>query len=152
MNLGTKIQYRQANVLDRDLAYQVKLRSLKPYIEQIWGWNEQFQAKAHQERFDFKAITFVLYQDTEVGFYELNEQGNILTLANILIVDQYQSMGIGKVLIDKICKKAQAKKCNLRLQVFKINIRAQQFYKDNGFYQIGETPHHFILQHTVTFQ
>ncbi|OJJ15841.1 hypothetical protein BKI52_36595 [marine bacterium AO1-C] len=152
MNLDTKIGYRPANGLDVDLAYQIKSRSLKPYVEQIWGWNEPFQAKAHQEKFDFKAITFITYNESEIGFYELVEKDNILTVANILITDQHQSRGIGKIVMDKICKRAQAKKCNLRLQVFKINIRAQQFYKSNGFYKIGETPHHYILQHSLTFQ
>ncbi len=149
IKLNETIGYRPANQQDVELAYQIKSKSLKPYVEQIWGWNEQFQAKAHQERFNCNAVIFVLYNGLEVGFYELARRNNIITLANILIIDQYQSKGIGKIVMDKVCQEVEAQKCSLQLQVFKINTRAQQFYKRNGFRKIGETPHHHILERVL---
>lgn len=141
-----KIRYRKANQNDSELVFEIKKKSLKPYIEQIWGWNEKQQLEFHKGKFDYKLIKIIKYGKSEIGFYELNEKKGATIINNILIIDKYQSRGIGKEVIKKIMHNSINNNKSIRLQVFKINVKAQRFYEKLGFKVINQMENHFEME------
>ena len=140
------IQYRPANQDDLDLTYKIKVKSLKPYIVQIWGWDEQMQEELHKARFNFEKVTVILLDDLEVGFYEHEMREDELRIENILIMEEFRSKGIGKRVLGSIVQVAGKNGLDVSLRVFKINVRARAFYERNGFVEIGETAHHIEME------
>lgn len=51
-------------------------------------------------------------------------------------------MGIGKAVMHNIIAQADSQKKRILLQVFKINVKAQKFYRQLGFIKNFETENH----------
>ncbi|MEM1124810.1 MAG: hypothetical protein AAGJ18_30510, partial [Bacteroidota bacterium] len=97
-----KIGYRPATRDDFDLIFGIKKKLLKPYIEQIWGWDEKQQIEFNKGKFNHELIQILKYGTAEIGYLELKEQNGAIIIQNILINDNYQSRGIGKEVILKV--------------------------------------------------
>ncbi len=141
-----EIAYRPAKPSDLDLTYNIKVKSLKPYVEQIWGWDEDVQKKLHIERFDYHKTSIIVKGNIDIGLYELREQDETVFIDNILIIEGFQSQGIGSLILHKIITLAKQKGFNIRLQVFKINRRAKKFYERWDFIQIDEAKFHYVME------
>ena len=74
---------RIATPNDHDLLYTLKVESVRPYVEKIWGWDEDYQRKdfdsefSHMEQFnvievDSKFAGFVQYY-FEYPYFEVVE-------------------------------------------------------------------------------
>ena len=46
------IELRTACQDDKEFVYDVKRAAMREYIEQTWGWDEHFQRKLHERRFE----------------------------------------------------------------------------------------------------
>ena len=53
------LHLRKADQGDSDLAYQVKKAAFRPYVEQVWGWEEADQRKLHDRRFRAEDFTVI---------------------------------------------------------------------------------------------
>ena len=58
-------------------------------------------------------------------------------------------MGIGKILMRQIIERANSVNKPIRLQVFKVNLKAQRFYKRLGFEKISEMENHIEMKKTA---
>ncbi|MBT8281433.1 MAG: GNAT family N-acetyltransferase [Muriicola sp.] len=94
---------------------------------------------------------FVYLKNTLAGFFKLNDgiaQTDIfdkkaLELERIYVLEDYQNLGIGKMIIDEAVKIAgDAGKTYLWLGVWEENIRAIKFYEDIGFVKFGKHPYY----------
>ena len=63
-----------------------------------------------------------------------------------MIEQKFQNLGIGKLVMEQIIKRAKTKKKQIRLQVFKINIKAQRFYVNLGFEKISDLENHIEMK------
>lgn len=84
----------------------------------------------------------------EVGYLVLKETLNDIYIENLLIENQSQNLGMGKSIMEKIIERLNYEKKFIRLQVFKINIKAQKFYKNLGFEINLETKNHIEMKKT----
>ena len=64
----------------------------------------------------------------------------------LAIIPRHQNKGIGKHLLQSLKDKSNKYSKNLRLDVFKINTVANEFYKNHGFSVIGEKEHSYIME------
>lgn len=141
---------RPATPGDHDLIYGLKAASIRPYVEKIWGWDEEYQ-RGEFDR-DFSAIEE--YQVIEVDgrfagfvqaccaypFYEINE---------IHLLPEYRGKGIGSNLLWRVQNEHVARGEWLRIGCFKENHRAKALYQRLGFVQTEETDTHYILEYPV---
>ena len=56
---------------ERDLIYTLKAESVRPYVEKIWGWDEEFQQKDFDSDFASVAHFSVIEIDGKfIGFLQ----------------------------------------------------------------------------------
>lgn len=140
------IRFRNATGDDLELTYQIKLASLKPQVEQIWGWNEDFQRDFHRKDFDPRQIQIILDQEGNcLGLLSSTEDPGSIYIKSILICDFAQDKGIGTRIILDMIEKARLAGKQTKLQVFKNNERAKKLYEKLGFSISGETQQHYQM-------
>lgn len=149
-----KLNLRTAKTSDLELTFRIKSNSIKPYVEKIWTWDNQLQKKIHETNFIASDTKIIELKGKDVGYLVLKETLDEIYIENLLIETENQNLGIGKFVMETIIERANHEQKCIRLQVFKINIKAQKFYKKLGFEKISETENHFAmkknwLQHSI---
>ncbi len=94
---------------------------------------------------------FVINNNKTIGFIKINDakaQTDIFDetsyeLERIYVLSDYQGLGIGKWMLDKVIQLAQdAKKDYIWLGVWEENIGAIRFYENKGFIKFGKHPYY----------
>jgi ribosomal protein S18 acetylase RimI-like enzyme len=75
-------------------------------------------------------IDLALMDDEVVGMVAYNER----EISQLYIHIDYQGIGIGQILLDKVKEQSSGR---LTLYTFEVNEKAQRFYEKNGFTVIG---------------
>ncbi len=128
-----KYRLRKATINDSDFFYEVKKTVLKNYIEQIWGWDEDFQIQFHKENFHVNEIQIIIVNENNAGTVEVKEDAEKIFISSLYILPDYQSNGIGTAICKAYISKATKQKKRIELEVLKINVNAQRLYKSLGF-------------------
>ncbi|WP_299779128.1 GNAT family N-acetyltransferase [uncultured Formosa sp.] len=140
----TDLDFRAAAASDLNLTYAIKTKSIKPYVASIWGWDDDFQY--HTECFNPLNTQIICYKKEAIGFFNIIETETFFIIENLLISENFQSLGIGEFVLDTILLQTIKEKKSVRLQVFKINTKAQQFYRRFGFKSISTSEHHILME------
>jgi ribosomal protein S18 acetylase RimI-like enzyme len=146
------IQLREASNSHLELTFEIKKQSIKPYVEELWGWDEQLQRQLHIKSFNPADISLIDYKGQTIGFTVIKETDEAIFVHNILIMSKFQNLGIGKQLMNDVITKSTSVQKPIRLQVFKINEKALRFYKTSGFEECGETEFHLKMNREVQIQ
>jgi len=118
----------------------------KDYIEKAFALNK-IKAELLNPDSDFY---FVYRNDELVGYFKLNvlsaqsdvKRDDSIELERIYVLKSYQSLGLGKQILDHIKSLAQEKnKKMLWLGVWEENTRAIQFYQRHGFQKFDTHPY-----------
>lgn len=136
----------EAKISDFKITYRIKRKSIKSYVKKIWGWNESYQQEIHKQNFIPSDTKLIEYKKQKIGFIVIKETTKEIYIENLLIEKEFQNLGIGKIVMDRIMDKANKKNKIIRLQVFKINIKAQKFYRNIGFIETSETENHIEMK------
>ena len=126
-------ELKQATENDSAFFYMVKKTVLKDYIENIWGWDEQFQLQFHQENYHPALTQIILYTNVAIGTVEIKEDDESIFISSLYILPEYQGKGIGTTIIRNYISKADTLKKRVALEVLKLNTGAQKLYKKLGF-------------------
>lgn len=140
------IQYRKATDKDFELALQIKSRSIKIYIDKIWGWDDTVQLEYHRN--DFNPATLQIILDNhghEIGLLDVREDDGLIYIKSILIDHSAQGKGIGTQILTKIIQQSAQSNKKIELQVYKINEKARKLYERLGFKIIGQTELHYQM-------
>src|SRR5476649_1134736 len=100
---------RNATDDDFELTYQIKKTSIKPYIEKIWGWNEEVQLDIHVK--DFKPEGTKILQDedgNDIGLLSTSEDDTSLYINSILLINTAQGNGIGTAVLSDLIEQAKS--------------------------------------------
>lgn len=124
---------RPATPADFDVTLAIKKQALGPYIEQVWGWEDEFQRAFHFENFKPDSTTLLLCEGQEIGLLEAEEQFNCFFIQSLLIVPEFQGRGIGTALLNEFITKALAVNKPVRLDVLQVNKSALKLYQRLGF-------------------
>jgi len=124
---------RPATAADFEVTLAIKKQALGPYIEQVWGWEDEFQRAFHSENFKPNSTTLLLYERREIGLLEAAEEPESFFIQSLLVVPDFQGKGIGTNLLKEFIKKALAVNKPVRLDVLQVNKGALKLYQRLGF-------------------
>ena len=140
---------RSATPEDHDWIYELKARSVRPYIEKIWGWDESYQQRDFNSDFSqidqFKVIEI---DRTLIGFVQCYLEHSYYNVVEIHLLPEFQGRGIGSDILKSLQENCIAKDRKIRIGCFKENCRAKNLYQKLGFIQTEETDTHYILEYT----
>ena len=97
---------RPATVDDYDFLRWLHRATLREYVDQTWGWDEDRQATLFRERFDPSRDQIVLVDGQHAGVLRVERREGGLFLASLLIAPAYQGHGVGTAILEDL--KAEA--------------------------------------------
>ncbi|MFX0122195.1 MAG: GNAT family N-acetyltransferase [Candidatus Hodarchaeota archaeon] len=139
------INLRPATPDDLEFLYNLKKQTLKQYITQTWGWDENVQLDYHKKNFEPGKYHIIQEDGKDIGCISIEEQPNKIMLNIIEITPGHQNKGIGTKLIRDLIRKGSQAKKPVELQVLKVNQRAFQLYKSLGFKLVDKTVTHYRM-------
>jgi GNAT superfamily N-acetyltransferase len=135
---------REATAEDFDFARGVKLEGLRPYIEKLWGWDDETEERQFRENFDPATATIISGEHGNVGYYELVDRGFELFLAGLYIDARFRGRGLGTAVLRDLKALARARQLPLALRVLKPN-PARRLYERLGFRVTRSTKTHLLM-------
>lgn len=141
-----QLKLRKVKENDKEFLFNLKKKTLKPYIEKIWGWEEKWQLSYFNNHFEADKLKIIQFLQEDIGCISIVEEDDSIDIALIEIIPEYQNQGIGTFLIKNVIKKAKMKRSPVTLQVLKSNEEALRLYKGLGFSIQGQTSTHYYLR------
>ena len=141
--MNVDIEFKAYNSSNRDYVFDSYVKSMKPHIEKIWGWNQDWQEDNFIQSLN-NYLTFVVVLNGEkAGYIQFANETEFIYLSMLVLNEQYQSKGYGS----KILTKIQSLKPGLpiKLRCFKVNQLAYKFYMENGFQMAGQDQEFYTL-------
>lgn len=136
---------RPATSADYAFLYHLHVATMKPYVAQVWGWDEQMQAERFRQRFDPTRQRIVVAGGQQIGVLEVEERPSELFLANLRILPEFQGQGWGTRIVRDLLLQARDAGVLVTLQVLTVNHSARRLYERLGFRVIQETPTHYHM-------
>jgi ribosomal protein S18 acetylase RimI-like enzyme len=140
------VTLRSATDQDSAFVFLVKKAALGRYIEQTWGWDEEFQLQFHEKDYDPSETNIIVESGRDVGWMVVTEGEQEFLLQEIYLHPDHHGQGIGSYLVRQLLAKADREHKTVKLTVLKVNTRARQLYERLGFKKTGETEHHHVMQ------
>jgi ribosomal protein S18 acetylase RimI-like enzyme len=138
-------ELRPATWADYPFLYALHVATMKPYVTQVWGWDEQGQAERFREHFDPSRLRIVVVDDQQAGVLEVVGRPAELFLANLRILPRFQGQGWGTRILRDLLRQAQDAGVPMTLQVLRVNQGARRLYERLGLRVIEETPTHYRM-------
>ena len=133
---------------DHDLIYTLKAESVRPYVEKIWGWDEDYQRTDFDSDFGaIKQFNVIEVDGKFAGFVRYYAEGLYFEVVEIHLMPEFRGNGIGSDILRYLQKVCIAQDRKIRIGCFKENYRAKSLYKKLGFMQTEETDTHYILEY-----
>lgn len=142
------MQYKlkQATSDDYEFIYNLNKLTMKKFVEELWGWDEEFQKKRFKEHFILDGLFVIIYNDNSVRRVGYKVLPDKVVLEEIQILPEYQGKGLGTAIINSLIKEAKKSNKYLQLQVLKINKNAKKLYDHLGFSKYEETETHYLMK------
>lgn len=140
---------RPATQADEPRLFEIHKSVFRNYIEQIWGWDEDWQ------RYNFKeecaaSVTSVIEVDGWIaGYLQVRYEDNRILLQNIALASGFQGKDIGTRLVKGLQQEATLQNKPVELGVFRSNSGAIRFYRRLGFHRTGETVSHIMMSYEM---
>lgn len=128
-----RITLREASESDKALVFDLHERLFRNQITEIWGWDTAQQIEIFEREWTSSRVRVVECDGVFVGFIQQRDHVDHNYLLNIALDKTYQSRGIGSDLIEFLKDASKQQSKALRLNVFRTNPRAQEFYLRHGF-------------------
>lgn len=133
----TKYDLRPATAADFSFLRDLHRSTLKPYVEIIWGWDENLQEELLRERFDPRQFSVIQLNGRDIGILQVERRPGELFIGNILLLPVMQNRGLGSAVIGDLLKEAKIEKLAATLTVLKPN-PAKHLYERLGFRVVSE--------------
>lgn len=121
---------------------------METYVDQTWGWDENFQKEYFHKHFDEKEVQIIEKDGAAIGAIETQDKDDKIFLLNLKIDPKFQDNGIGTELIRKMVNSSEKENKPVELQVLKVN-PAQKLYERLGFEVIDETETHIVMRRNL---
>lgn len=139
------ISFRSAKENDYKFLWNLHKVTMKEYVEETWGWDQEFQRSYFDDHFDSKTIQIVEVENNDIGAIEVQIKEDEIYISNMKIVPKLQNKGIGGTILKKIIQSSLKQQKPIRLQVLKVN-PAQNLYRRLGFEVAGKTETHLVMR------
>lgn len=141
-----KIRFATPN--DRDLIFALKAEAVRPYVERIWGWDEDYQKKDFDVEFShIEQFNVIEIDGGFAGFVQYFFEYPYFEVVELHLLPEYRGQGIGSDILRYLQKVCIAQDRKIRIGCFKENHRAKALYRKLGFMQTGGTDTHVILEY-----
>ena len=140
------LSFRKAHASDSEFVFTVKKAAFREYVEQVWGWNDDYQRELHNRRFVPQDFHIIQFRGTDVGFMATSSTPDTLKVNQLFILPEYQGKGIGSACMTRIVDDTSLEGKSVALQVLKVNTRGIAFYQKLGFLIVGESSTHFQME------
>jgi GNAT superfamily N-acetyltransferase len=140
------LELRPATHEDQDFCFFVLKATMRAYVEQIWGWDDEWQRTYFASRYDPALNQVILLDGVDVGVFSVEERADELFVSRLYILPAYQRRGIGTCLLQSVLDKGKTLGRPVRLQVL-VNNPARRLYERLGFRPTGETATHLVMEH-----
>jgi GNAT superfamily N-acetyltransferase len=127
------IQTRVATLQESSLLYGLYVEAMKAHIEQIWGWDEDWQKNDFATALNTISTNVIQFNNELIGYYQLEQAEDHDYLRMFILDKQHRSKGIGSIILQRLLEQSQTKHSTLKLRVFKINTAALRFYQREGW-------------------
>jgi ribosomal protein S18 acetylase RimI-like enzyme len=130
---------RPATKYDIEFMFQLRLKTMKPFFENTYGWNETEELEKAADELDHAKI--VMVGKEEIGIIKVIPQINELHLHQLQIQPEFQKYGLGTKLIRKTVLRSE--KLQIPITLFVITSSpAKCLYDRFGFVITEEYEHH----------
>ena len=136
---------RPATDTDREFLWDLLVATMKEYVAQTWGWDEEDQHRRFRENFPPARYRILVVDGNEVGAVAVERKPAEVFLASILILPEHQGKGLGTAVIQDILRDAEQLGLPVSLRVLRVN-PAISLYERLGFGTVEETPTHLVMR------
>lgn len=143
MQLATRL----AQPEDRDAIWALYQTAMRPHIEAIWGWDEQWQIADFDQAFSAAASYVVEVGGEFAGYFQLDLSAELIYLRMLVLQPGFQSQGMGARLLADVVHMSQQSRRRLSLRVFRVNGAARRFYEREGWTVESEDDAFFVMAH-----
>lgn len=137
-------------VADGDFRLEVFRATIKPYLDDLFGWDEATQTAIILDQLKGGTHSAIVTGGQGVGIVQIEASADAISLRQIEILPRFQGRGIGtavtRSLIDRCCREGKL----LTLHVFKSNTSALRLYERLGFRVSGQGEHGIEMTYTPT--
>ncbi len=141
------LSFRKANASDSEFVFAVKEAAFREYIEQVWGWDDDYQQERHNTEFASHDLHIIIqFHGNDVGFLVTSDTPEALKVNQIFILPEYQGRGIGSACLTRLIDDASLEQKSVTLQVLKVNTRGIALYQRLGFTIVGEDSIYFQMK------
>lgn len=144
----TDIQLAPAELSDEPFLRELHAATMRPLVEQIWGWDHSVQEGFFQQHLAAGDISIVKVAGVRVGSVQVHDDPGHTFLSQIEIAPEHQGHGYGSRVIGLLQERAKGRGARVDLQVLKVNVAALRLYQRLGFVITDETDTH----HRMTWQ
>ncbi len=141
-----ELNIRKAMASDSEFIFTVKKAAYREYVEQVWGWDDNYQWERHNKEFASHDFHIIQFRETDVGFFITSCTSDTLKVNQIFVLPEYQGRGIGSACMTRIIDNANLEQRSVELQVLKVNTRGVVFYQRLGFTIVGESATHVQME------
>jgi len=128
-----------------DFMLEIKLDGLRPYIEQLWGFDYDEQRARFRDNFDAAESRIIVVDGVDAGSLTVTDGEDSVFLAAIYLAAGFRGRGIGSRVISDVVDDAERGGRAVSLQVLKPN-PARRLYERLGFVCTGETQTHVLMR------
>ncbi len=136
---------RSAAEGDFELLRQLHGTTLRPYVEKIWGWNDEQQLKLLRERFDPDKIKIIQKDRIDIGVLQVEHRSGEVFLGNVLLHPEFQNKGLGTAIVGDVINDANKMQLPVTLTVLRPN-PAKALYERLGFRVTAEDSVRFFMK------
>ena len=130
-------QTRPAEHEDEPFLYSCYKRAMYEYVQQTWGWDEEFQRASFVQHLPWQQFEIIMIDFSAVGAACVLDTPFGIELEMIIIDPRFQRMGIGSDFVGRLLCRARKERRSIRLRVLKVN-PSKYLYERLGFIVVGE--------------
>jgi GNAT superfamily N-acetyltransferase len=104
--------YTLRSVTDNDFDFvkEVELGGLRPYITEVFGWDDEFQDQRFIDHWRTEGQSIICIDGEEVGLLEVREREGEVFLARLYIRADRRNRGIGSEIGGAVVERAHAQR------------------------------------------
>ena len=137
---------RKATESDKSKIFDLYKNSMQMFIETIWDWDDEWQKNDFNKNWELCSTKVIEAYSEFSGYLQTEDRDDSIYIKMIIFMPEQRSKGYGSEIIKNLQQKALLNNKKLKLQVFKQNKKAINFYRNHGFKTITTEPNWLVME------
>jgi ribosomal protein S18 acetylase RimI-like enzyme len=120
--------------------------ALRPHIELIWGWDDDWQTAYFDKAFTSLTTRVVEVDGVFAGYLQVDTGEVDDYLSMLVLLPAFRSHGAGAHLLATIQAAARCEGRGLYLRVFRTNSAAKRFYEREGWTVVADEGNFLVMR------